>query len=29
MNRFIERNGTVVCRELLGYDVSKPEDKEK
>ncbi|MBR2401228.1 MAG: C_GCAxxG_C_C family protein [Lachnospiraceae bacterium] len=29
MNRFIEKNGTVVCRELLGYDVSKPEDKEK
>ena len=26
MNRFIERQGTVVCRELLGYDVSKPED---
>ena len=29
MNRFIEKNGTVVCRELLGYDVSKPEDAEK
>ncbi len=29
MNRFIEKQGTVVCRELLGYDVSKPEDKEK
>lgn len=29
MNRFIEKNGTVVCRELLGYDVSKPEDIEK
>ena len=29
MNRFIEKNGTVVCRELLGYDVSKPEDMEK
>lgn len=28
MNRFIEKNGTVVCRELLGYDVSKPEDME-
>ena len=26
MNRFIAQNGTVVCRELLGYDVSKPED---
>ena len=25
MNRFIEKNGTVVCRELLGYDVSKQE----
>ena len=29
MNRFIEKNGTVVCRELLGYDVSKKEDVEK
>ena len=29
MNRFIEKNGTVVCRELLGYDLTKPEDKEK
>lgn len=29
MNRFIERQGTVVCRELLGYDVSKPEDMAK
>lgn len=29
MNRFIERNGTVVCRELLGYDVSKQEDMVK
>lgn len=29
MNRFIEKKGTVVCRELLGYDVSKPEDMAK
>ncbi len=29
MNRFIEKNGTVVCRELLGYDLSKPQDAEK
>ena len=29
MNRFIEKKGTVVCRELLGYDVSKPEDMLK
>ncbi|MGN0537458.1 MAG: C-GCAxxG-C-C family (seleno)protein [Acutalibacteraceae bacterium] len=29
MNRFIEKNGTVVCRELLGYDVSKQEDMLK
>jgi len=29
MNRFTEKNGTVVCRELLGYDVSKPEDMVK
>ena len=26
MNRFIEANGTVVCREFLGYDLSKAED---
>lgn len=29
MNRFIEKKGTVVCRELLGYDISKKEDMEK
>ena len=29
MNRFIEINGTVVCRELLGYDVSKPDEMAK
>ena len=27
MNRFIRKNGSVVCRELLGYDLSKPEEK--
>ena len=27
MKRFIRRNGSVVCRELLGYDLSKPEEK--
>ena len=27
MNRFIKKNGSVVCRELLGYDLSKPEEK--
>lgn len=26
MNRFMEKNGTVVCRELLGYDLTKKED---
>ena len=26
MNRFIKKYKTVVCRELLGYDLSKPED---
>ena len=26
MNRFIETNGSVVCRELLGYDLTKTED---
>ena len=29
MNRFIARNGSVVCRELLGYDLSKPDEREK
>ena len=26
MNRFISKNGSVVCRELLGYDITKKED---
>ena len=29
MNRFIAEKETVVCRELLGYDVSKKEDMVK
>lgn len=29
MDRFIEKNGTVVCRELLGYDLTKPEEMAK
>lgn len=29
MDRFISEKGTVVCRELLGYDVSVKEDMEK
>ena len=29
MNRFISENGSVVCRELLGYDLSKPDEREK
>lgn len=29
MNRFIQKKGTVVCREALGYDVSKPEEQIK
>lgn len=24
--RFRERNGSIVCRDLLGYDLTKPED---
>lgn len=28
MNRFIKKNGSVVCRELLGYDLTKEEDIE-
>lgn len=27
MNRFIKKNGYIVCRELLGYDLTKAEDK--
>lgn len=29
MNKFIEKQGTVICRELLGYDISKTEDMER
>ena len=29
MDKFIEKKGTVVCRELLGYDLSKTEDRQK
>ena len=29
MERFVAEKGTVVCRELLGYDVSKESDKIK
>ncbi|MBP3610779.1 MAG: C_GCAxxG_C_C family protein [Lachnospiraceae bacterium] len=29
MNRFIEKKGTVVCRELLGRDLSKPGELER
>lgn len=29
MNRFIEKKGTVVCRELLGRDLSKEGELEK
>ena len=29
MNRFIEKKGTVVCRELLEYDISKTEGMKK
>ena len=28
MKRFISKNGSVICRELLGYDLSKDEDME-
>ncbi len=27
MNRFIKKRGSVVCRELLGHDLSIPEEK--
>lgn len=29
MDRFIEENGTVVCKERLGYNLSKPEEMKK
>ena len=28
MNRFIEKNGSVVCRNLLGYDLTNAEDRK-
>lgn len=28
MDRFIEKNGSVVCRELLGYDLTDPTDRK-
>lgn len=28
MNRFTEKNGSVLCRELLGYDLTKAEDMQ-
>ena len=28
MNRFIDRNGSVVCRELLGYDLTDPAERK-
>ena len=28
MTRFIENNGSAVCRELLGYDLTKPDEKK-
>ena len=28
MARFKERHGSMVCRELLGYDLSKPEGRK-
>ena len=28
MNRFIDRNGSVVCRELLGCDLTDPADRK-
>lgn len=29
MNRFIEANGSAVCKDLLGYDLSKTDDMEQ
>lgn len=29
MHRFIEKQGSVVCRDLLGYDLSKPNEMEE
>ena len=27
-NRFKERHRSIICRELLGYDLSKPEERK-
>ena len=29
MNRFIRENGSAVCRDLLGYDLSNPDDMQQ
>ena len=29
LNRFIEKNGSVVCRQLLGYDLTRPDERAK
>lgn len=29
MNRFIQKNGSAVCRDLLGYDLTKAEDMQE
>jgi C_GCAxxG_C_C family probable redox protein len=29
VDRFKSRNGSVICRELLGYDIGTPEGKEQ
>lgn len=29
MDRFIRENGSVVCRNLLGFDLTKPEEKKQ
>lgn len=29
MHRFKEKNGTLLCRELLGYEIKFPEEREK
>jgi C_GCAxxG_C_C family probable redox protein len=29
MTRFKARNGSILCRDLLGYDLSKPEDARR
>jgi len=29
INEYVKRKGTIICRELLGYDIRDPEARQK